>query len=203
MKLKPIPKYKLKFPKRIVNIFPINELTLISGLPGTGKSFSLLTFLNKHSIEPILFNLDCDATLEKFKLKGSIHKGKILKNFIAGKYTDLDNEVVIIDTYQRAKEILKINTEKDQEKFTKRLLYLARKHKITIIVVGHPVDYVGRSSIFKDNPSLVRNCYEHLHLDKIEDKRKRPPTLTYRLYINKGRGIGGAKVIENWMRNEK
>jgi len=202
MKLKPIKNKKLLFCKKIAKFIPEAKVTLLTGLPGTGKTISILKHLNKYGIKPIIFNLDEDAEVLKYKLTGSISSAKTFINFINGKYTDLDNEVVIIDTYQRVEEILKITKTKHELKFTSRLLHLAKKHSITIIIIGHPADYVGRSSIFNDNPSLIRNCYEHLHLDKIEDKRRKPPTLNYRLYVNKARGTG-AFIIENWMRDEK
>ena len=190
----------LKFPKRIANLIPQNEVTLFTGLPGTGKSYSLLKFLNSNNVKPILFNLDHDATLSKFMLTGEIIDEDVLVNFIEKKYTDLADEVIVIDTYQRTKEILDLNEVDIQEKFTNRINDIARNFKCTVIIVGHPHDFVGSSSIFKDNPSLVRNAYEHLHLDKVVDKRKKPPEINYRLYVNKGRGVGGSIIIDNWMR---
>ena len=42
----------------IGNLIPSNKLTLLTGLPGTGKSYSVVKFLNKEGIKPIVLNLD-------------------------------------------------------------------------------------------------------------------------------------------------
>ena len=44
--------------KRIGEIFPQNKLTLLTGLPGTGKTYSTIKAFNRDGITPIYFNLD-------------------------------------------------------------------------------------------------------------------------------------------------
>ena len=201
MRSLPMKKKMLKFPKRIGNLIPRNNLTLLSGLPGTGKSYSLLKFLNEHQISPILFNLDYDATLLPFTLEASRDDPDELKYLVNNEFDNIQDSVIVLDTYQHCKELLGLESEKHQEAFVRKLQVLCSEQNCTIIVVGHPTDLVGSTGIFKDNPSLVRNCYEHLHLDKVIDKRKKPLIPAFTLYINKGRGMGGSKVIADWMRD--
>ena len=137
MNIKPTKSIIHRFPKRIGNMIPENELTLFTGLPGTGKSYSLLKFLNLNDVSPILFNLDQDATLQQFKLNGELVDGKSLMNLVKLEYKDLKDEVVVIDTYQQAKEMLGIGSENGQQKFTQQLVKLCRESLCTVIVVGH------------------------------------------------------------------
>lgn len=201
---------KLEYPtmnftiyRRVGGIIPLESLTLFTGLPGTGKSFSLMKFLNKEGIHPFVFNLDEDPTLQKFKYSGMTSSEEALKAFLRGEVTDLDNEVIVIDTYARLAETFGsgMNSQDDQINLTRLLLNLCKKHHYTIIVIGHPEDYVGKSSIFKDNQTLIRHAAEHLHLDKIMSTGRKLEPILYRFYVNKGRGIGGTFTIDDWMRD--
>ena len=55
---------------RIGSIIPKHSLTLVTGLPATGKSFSILKFLNQEQIKPFVFNLDEDPALLQFPYLG-------------------------------------------------------------------------------------------------------------------------------------
>jgi len=186
---------------RIGNIIPLKELTLLTGLAGTGKSYSLIKFLNQHNITPLYFNLDEDATI---KQELNVFQGdpNWIKDILDLTVVDLKDEVVVIDTYQQLTSLLSSegNTLKYQEWLTAALTKVARTCECAVIVIGHPEDYVGKDSIFKDNPSMVRNAYEHLHLDSILPRGKTKSDIVYRMFIKKGRGIGGTTMIDNWMR---
>lgn len=198
LKMKP---FQITQYTRIGNIIPKHKLTLLTGLPSTGKSFSLLKFLQSQSIKPFVFNLDEDPSLIQFPTIGMSSDKDLLKGFLEGQVTDLDNEVIVIDTYSRMiAELGLANTKEDQRMITDTLLNLCKTHGYTIIIIGHPEDYVGRSSIFNDNQSLVRDSHEHLHIDKIISSGSKPIPPLYRFYINKGRGMGGTQIIDNWMR---
>jgi predicted ATP-dependent serine protease len=186
--------------KRIGGLIPENRLTLVTGLPGSGKSFSLLKFLNQEKIKPIYFNLDEDASL--LTMDAIFPDPKHLSDFLDSKITDLKGHTIVIDTYQRVVDLIadKGNTKEFQESFTNNLLKISKEEECTIIVIGHPEDYVGKDSIFKDNQSLVRNCHEHIHLDVILPRGKTVTNTVYRTFIKKGRGITGERIIENWMR---
>lgn len=185
---------------RIGGIIPINRLTLLTALPGSGKSYSLLKFLNLNHITPILFNLDHDAALQDF---ASYHftDPAILKSVMLGQAEDLSGTVVVIDTYIRLLDVLGAseNTKEMQLEIAQQLENLCEHYQCTIIVIGHPEDYVGRSSIFKDNQYLVRCAEEHIHIDKILSTKKHSAP-EYRMYVNKGRGISGTKIYEDWLR---
>lgn len=184
---------------RIADIIPVNEVTLLTALPGSGKSYTILKFLNINKIKPIYFNLDEDAALQSFS---AYHFGKeFISAVLNQEVTDLKDQVIIIDHYLRLTLALDMpeNTQMQQIKIAKQLEDLAHQQKCTVILIAHPEDYVGRSSIFKDNPYIVRNCAEHLHLDKIVSTKKYSKP-EYRFYINKGRGIGGSTIHEDWFR---
>jgi len=186
---------------RIGNIIPKHSLTLVTGLPATGKSFSILKFLNQEQVKPFVFNLDEDPALLQFPYLGMTSDKNLLKGFLNGEVEDLDNEVIVIDTYSRMIADLGLeNTKEEQREITDKLLNLCKTKNYTIIIIGHPEDYVGRSSIFNDNQSLARDSHEHLHFDKIMSSSSKPTPPIYRFYINKGRGIGGTQIIDNWMR---
>ncbi len=201
MKVLPMPKFTLQSYIRIGKIIPKQKLTLFTGLPSVGKSYTLLKFLNINSILPIWFNLDEDPALTDFAFKGMTSDRELLKAFINGEVEDINDEVIVIDTYSRMIAELKIkNTEEAQREITDQLLHLTKLYNSTIIVLGHPSDYVGKSSIFNDNQSLVRDCHEHLHIDKLVGSGKKIEEPLYRFYINKGRGIGGTHITDNWLR---
>lgn len=188
--------------KRIGNIIPEGNVTLAVGLPSTGKSFSTLKFLNENGIEPFVFNMDSDPTLANtFKYIGMTDEKAVLRAFINDEIEDLDNQVIVIDTYTRLVDALEIsNTEPEQKHISDQLEFLCKKHNYTIIVIGHTEDYASKSNIFKDNQAIARNCAEYLTFDKNMGTGKNSQNISYRLIISKGRGIGGTKVIENWMR---
>lgn len=196
--------YKMKALEysRIGNIIPIHKLTLLTGLAGTGKSFTLLKFLNRQGIRPFVFNLDDDPTLLQFDVSGMSDNKELIRGFMQGEVIDLDGEVIVIDTYSRLVACLGLkNTQEDQLWITETLLSLCKEKRYTIIVVAHPADFATKSSVFNDNPSLARDCAEHLHFDRIlaSGLKNNPPV--YRFYIFKGRGIGGSQSMDNWMRD--
>lgn len=185
---------------RIDDLIPLNALTVLTGLPGTGKTYSLMKFLNLNKIKPIFFNLDEDASLIKHFSMYQFDKS-FLPDVLAGKATDIQGQTIVIDTYIRLMDVMGMheNTKEQQYTISNQLESLVRNNHCTLIIVAHPEDYVGRSSILKDNPYLVRNAEEHLHIDKIlSTKRGQPPE--YKMYRNKGRGVGGTAVYEDWLR---
>ena len=209
----------------IGDIFPKGEVSIIHGDAGSGKSYSVMKFLNLHGIEPIHVNLDYTPGLEEFKKINvdSNFLNKILRkpNFNTEEekenfYKEIENQkVIIIDTYtvfiswftELLYEIKKDN-KKYKEEEIQRLAYnffknLSKICNVTVIVIGHTADFVGKPNIFRDNPFLIRNSAEALWLEKVEYKetKSRPAFIEYNLHINKGRGNGGARIIKNWMRD--
>ena len=184
---------------RIGDIIPIGKLTLLTALPGSGKSYSLLKFLNLNQVKPVMFNLDQDAALQQFDTYHFIEPD-LLREVLNGEATDLKDTVIVIDTYVRLLDVLGVpeNTKEIQIQIAQQLEKLCSFYQCTIIIIGHPEDYVGRSSIFKDNQYLVRCAEEHIHIDKILSTKKGTQP-EYRMYINKGRGLG-CKIFDDWMR---
>ena len=185
---------------RIGGIIPKGKLTLVTGLAGTGKSFTILKFLNSQNIKPVYFNLDEDSALTK--LDAIFPDPDHLHDLLHDKITDLKGHVIVIDTYQRVVDLMATsgNDKVFQETFTKTLLDITKQHDCSIIVIGHPEDYVGKDGIFKDNQSLVRNCHEHIHLDLILPRGKTITNSVHRTFIKKGRGFSGKRIIDDWMR---
>ena len=186
------------------NLIPMNEVTLLAGLAGTGKSYSLLKFLNLQRIIPIYVNLDATPIGE---LLANQYDELFLKHaFIARDLTGVQGKVVVLDTYQRLSEYLQHETGLKNSELQQHIANLlegfAHYYECTVIVIGHPEDYVGKDGIFKDNPILVRNCAEYLHLDSILPRGKTGSTsdIDYKLTVKKGRGNGGTRIIDNWLR---
>ncbi len=195
--------------ERIGNIIPKNRVTLVTGLPGTGKSYSIVKFLNKNSIEPVYFNLDATALGD---LKANMFDGKDLWELLqkSNSFEDLDNKVIVIDTYARFEELAFATIKKEdhhqltKERIVETLENLTKKYNCTVIMIGHPEDYVGRDSIFKDNPALIRHCYEHLHFETVvTNKKNEEKADRHIMRIKKGRVYFDERVFLNWMREDQ
>ncbi len=201
IKMSTIPQFSIKKFSRIGNLIPVGKLTLITGLPGTGKSYSTIKFLNKHDIKPLYLNLD-ESDIDDLDV--TMYGPEPLKPLIKGELTGLSGEVMIIDTYSRLEEYIGLigASEKEKSDLVTTLEHRCIEENVTIIIIGHPEDYVGKASIFKDNQALVRKCAEHIHLDCILPSGKKNNGIHYRMFIKKGRGIGGVAIVENWMRDE-
>lgn len=185
--------------ERIGGLIPVGKLTLVTGLPGSGKSYSTIKFLNSHGIRPIYFNLD---ETEIGELDTEMFGSEDLMDLLNFNYTDLSDQVIILDTYTRVEHISNLS----KEELAERLEQLSIYYNATIILIAHPEEYVGKDGIFKDNITIARNCYEFLHLEKnissSTSKGTTTKTSSFWLYINKGRGYSGDRIIENWMRGD-
>lgn len=183
------------------NVIPSKELTLVAGLAGTGKTYTILKFLNLLKITPIHVNLDFSpvtGTVAYTYGDTFLHH-----SFITDDITGLTDRVVVIDTYQRFKEFLDVyKPTLTNTQICALLENFCKKHQCTLIVLGHPEDYVGKDGIFKDNPVLVRNAAEYIHIDSILPRGKTGSTsdIVYQTTIKKGRGSGGSRIINNWLR---
>jgi predicted ATP-dependent serine protease len=185
----------------IGGIIPKNEVTLLAGLPGTGKTYSLIKFLNSENIIPIHVNLDYSpiGNLRADQYGKELVQACLITKDIEG----IENHVIIFDTYQRVSEILDYDdSQKSKEKIAKAFEDLAHNFKCTVIVIGHPEDYVGKDGVFKDNKYLARNCAEYIYMDSILPRGKTGNTedIGHKTVIKKGRGNGGERIIDNWMR---
>lgn len=188
---------------RIGNILPKHKLILVTGLAGTGKSYSLLKFLNLHQVSPIVMNLDEDPTFKEFDTVGMTSDKKFIRHFFEGDFTDMQDQVVVVDTYIRLLDYVnKLPSDLEfQQQFSKVCLDLVEKYNCTLIIVGHTEAYVTKGTVaFRDNPFLARNCHEHLHLDCFTPTGVKAANAHYRMTVMKGRGIGGVSMHENWLR---
>ncbi len=154
--------------ERIGNVIPKNRVTLVTGLPGTGKSYSIGKFLNENDIKPIYFNLD--AT-EIGDLKVDMFGGEALVE-LAMKYNDfkdLKDKTIVIDTYARFEELMSAHLDTSalvEGRVVQLFENITKKYKCTLIVIGHTEDYVAKDSVFNANKALSRNTYEHLHFSR-------------------------------------
>lgn len=199
--------------ERIGNVIPKNRVTLVTGLPGTGKSYSIVKFLNKNKIKPLYFNLDATEIGE---LEADMFDGKDLWDLLrkSNNFEDLKDKTIVIDTYSRFEELAfsALSNAKDLKDLTKERIVeifenVIKKYNCTVIVIGHPEDYASKDGIFKDNPALVRHCYEHLHFEKkIKSATSKGSTTLEELhimYITKGRVYTGERIFQNWMREDE
>jgi len=198
MDIKDMPKLLLKNYSRIANLIPNTKLTLVTGLPGTGKTYSIIKFLNQEKITPIFLNLD---ESDIGNLSADMYGEDLIKPLLNKKITGFEGKVVIFDTYQRIVDMLNLDTKNESTNKQIVTAFEELAEVCTVIVIAHPEDYVGKDSIFKDNPILIRNCFEHIHFDSILPRGKTEADIVYRMFIKKGRGIGGTKIITNWLRD--
>ncbi len=188
---------------RIGNIIPKHKLILVTGLAGTGKSYSLLKFLNLNHVSPIVMNLDEDPTFLNFDTVGMTSDKNFIQHFFDGDFTDMQDQVVVVDTYIRLLDYVKKlpNDLEFQQQFAEVCLQLVNNYNCTLIIVGHTEAYVTKGTVaFRDNPFLARNCHEHLHFDCFTPTGVKAADPHYRMTVMKGRGIGGVVMHENWLR---
>jgi len=192
-----------------IGVFPKNKVTLMLGLPGVGKSTTAIKELQHHGVIPIWFNLDhSDTTADKDKI--DMFDDKYLSDLLMCKIGDIKGRVVVIDTYTRLDSYVRDEMSAytdgvDIQKFIVNRLELLANSGVTVIVLAHPEDYVGRDGIFKDNPLLARNCYELITIEtRISTAKKELESgnaISYYTYIKKGRNYKGDTFITNWMRD--
>ena len=185
---------------RIGNIIPKNAVTLVIGLAGEGKTYTIIKFLNSHEIKPIVINLD-ESPIPK-ELEAISLPGSCVKNLLEEKYTDLKDKVIIIDTYQLMIDELGVeDSEKTQKAISRKLNKIAKTNNTTIIIIGHSEDFASKEGIFAANKFLVRDCAEELIMtSKTTNRLSSKNITTFFTLIKKGRGIGGTRIIDNWMR---
>jgi hypothetical protein len=207
---------------RIGTVFPKNKLTLVLALPGSGKTTTTLKALIADNIVPIWFNLDySDTTANKDKIEQ--FDDTYLMDLLLLKIEDVKDRVILIDTYERLEEVVihylidsKTPLPKDEVKryIVNKLEELADSG-VTVIVLAHPEDYVGRDGIFNDNIFLPRRAYEVISMEtklststqvlkgekKLKGTNKLEESTSYFTHIKKGRAYDGPRVIHNWMRD--
>jgi predicted ATP-dependent serine protease len=195
-----LPKLKISSYVRIGGIIPKNEVTVVVGLPSTGKTHTTIKFLNEHKITPVVFNLD--ESVHDITLQCHSVEGKYITDFYNGRFSDLKDLVVIIDTYQLMTD--ELTNDPDSTEFkkevSKKLREIAHTEECTIIVIGHTEDFASKDGIFEANKYLIRDCAEHIIMTAKSTNKMTNNTISYHTTIKKGRGIGGTIIIENWMR---
>jgi thymidine kinase len=200
MKLMTLPQLKISSYVRIGEIIPKNEVTVVVGLPSTGKTHTIIKFLNEHKVEPVVFNLD--ESVHDVTLKCHSVEGKYIKEFLNGNFSDLNDLVVVIDTYQLMAD--ELTTEPDttefKKKISKALRELAHREGVTIIVIGHSEDFASKDGIFEANKYLIRDCAEHLIMTAKTTNKMSNNTVSFSTTVKKGRGIGGTVIKPDWMR---
>ncbi len=190
-------------PELIGGIIPKNRFTLLHGPQGSGKTYSVIKMLNAEGIIPLYIDFDHSDGIDKLQF---YRLSKNLLNFLLSPneetdFAELKGEVVILDTYTRIHEELKHSGLTDAEILT-AFEYLVETYDITLIVIGHTRLFVGKDGIFQDNTFLTRGASEELFLEKTEYKKTKNAEayIEYALHVQKGRGTGGARIIQNWMR---
>jgi RecA-family ATPase len=200
-------KHAPKAPELIAEVFPKGRVSLFHGRQGAGKTYSVIKALNVAGVIPIYIDLDDTTGVEDLHLYRV--SNQLLRDMIKGTAEGLDGQVVIIDTYTRVHDDLKALGYKDKD-ILELFEGFCKRYKITLIIIAHTRNFVGKDGIFEDNIYLARGAAEELYLDKAEYKAKaatvrnkaEPARVEYSLHKCKGRGQGGASIEENWMRRE-
>ncbi len=181
-------------------VFPTNCLTLLHGPQGSGKSYTAINELNKEGIKPVYI-----AVEDSFGLSGldkHYVDESILNHMMKGEDIDgLDGQVVIIDTYTRLQFTL-IKEGYDHNQILTMLERIRCTYNITLIIIGHTRNFVGKDGIFDDNPVLARGVAEELFIEKSSYKatKTQEARVEYNLHVIKGRGNGGSRIIPHWGR---
>ena len=214
MKLLELDRLEIKPIERLGRVFPKGEMTLVFGLPGSGKTVSTLRELNKDGIKPIFFNLDHSVVDEDIETE--MFDEKVLQYLFTEDIEDIRGSVVVIDTYTRLEPILQdlyynqTGKKPSDLAIFKMLDYIRTKYDLTLIIIGHSVDYVGKDGIFKDNEIIIRNCFEYIYVDRKEssstkkgkdDKKVTTITTTRYAKVGKGRGYSGDFILSDFGSN--
>ena len=201
--------------ERIGRFFPKAGITLVKGLPGTGKTSSVLNELILDGFRPVWFNLDeSPAKLHGKDLSqyaecfsgGSLRKLLVNLENIDG---SINGSVIVIDTYERMSELIseannvrKRHCESCKELSPAYVLrFLSKKHGCTVIIIGHTEHHVGSSEIFVDK-TLERRADEVIYLEvkkRIEKKDGvRLHVIERSAYLIKRRGTEMGTIITDF-----
>ncbi len=205
--------------ERIGRFFPKAGITLVKGLPGTGKTSSVLNELILDGIRPIWFNLDESPA----KLQGEdlsryaecFSGGSLLKLLVNLENIDgsIDGSVIVIDTHERMSDIIgkANNIRKRHYESCKELSpvyvlrFLAKKHGCTVVIIGHTEHHVGSSEIFVDK-TLERRADEVIYLEvkKRTEKKDgvRHLVIERSTYLIKRRGTDLGPIITDFGNHE-
>lgn len=196
-----LPQQKIANYVRIGEIIPKYQLTVTIGLPGTGKTHTLIKFFNEQNITPILINLD-ETPVDK-SLKARCLEGSVVKHLLNDEFDDLEDKVIIIDTYQLMMTEIgnQSNTDEEQAQVSQILVHLAKEKKVTIVVIGHTEDFASKEGIFTANKYLIRDAAEVLIMGSKIMGGVGKKKAVYETTVKKGRGIGGSHVLAEWMRD--
>jgi KaiC/GvpD/RAD55 family RecA-like ATPase len=195
-KLETFKEMEVKMVERIGGIIPKGKLTLITGIPGTGKTFTTIKLLNQAGVVPIFINLD-ESPIEPLKAKmyGSDLLLTILDENIHIEGIE-PSDVIIIDTYERMESML--GSENEEEEIYKKLDAIVRRYGVTLIIIGHTEHYASSRDTFSANKTLDRRCYERIHFDTKISKGKEQ----YTTHIRKGRGYEGNRILVDFLRDD-
>lgn len=204
--MKDLKEYIVPEPKPvelIAGLYPKGKLVLLHGKQGSGKSYSCLKSLNEDAIVPVYIDLEESGGLNKLN-KVQTNGRLLVDMWKLEEVGSIEGKVVIVDTYTRLKGMLESadSVDSSDKGIVDKLEQICKYYKITLIMIGHTRNFVGKEGIFDDNKILPRNASEELFLEKASYKatKKDKAHNRYTLHVCKGRGNGGAKMIEDWMR---
>jgi len=190
----------------IGSLIPKGKITLLHGRSGSGKTYSLLSFLNKHDIEPIYLDFDDNDmykdTFKMIHLDGKLFVGSMRdKVFAKSVKREFRDRVIIIDTYTNCNLAL---SAVGSEARTEDIAKMFEGINCTVIVIAH-TDYYSGKKAEPDTDKVFANhvaCRLHLHKEDSLDKRNKSVKTIIYLEIEKLRGVS-KNIVPNWMREEE
>ena len=170
--------------KCIGELIPVGKTTLLHGRSGSGKTMSIIKYLNENEVTPYFIDFDSNdeyASMDIVHIDGYKLVDYTSDDTKKALIDSLTDGVVIIDTYALASKIF------DVELFIDEL----NGYGITVIIIAHTVYYSGKPAepacevVFSNHVA----CRLHLH-----NEVKKTKTDVY-LEVEKLRGkIGRAHV---------
>jgi len=180
---------------KIGGLIPEKQLTLLHGIEGAGKSYSLIKFLNENGITPIWIDFDENDDISELDYT-RVDGVNALHALLDGDLDDASEDMVlIVDTYSRLVD--EMPAKYNDSEISSLLLELSKRAKATVVIIGHSEVFAGKPTDFQDDKKLKRDAHAVLWLEY----KLLKGAYCSNLHVKKVRGYTGKKIISNWMRD--
>jgi len=170
-------------------VFRKDDINLLFGESGVGKTISSIKALNKEGITPILLDFDYNDSQESNNCE-YIHIDGY--QFIEDKKSNIpSNEVIVVDTWQTF-----LDAGGDI-----KILNSIRDNNNTVILIAHNKAIATKQDIPDIDAKYANHFGSKLWLERIYSKKENKVHSI--LHVKKCRGYKGSPVINDWQRDDK